>query len=126
MPIAIFASFLVTIVYVIAYHRRWWKIENPTIPWLKSTELSFILGPFFVGTIWIFSLTYRFGFWVYILSNTILDSFFSFVFLPFLEKTGTITLKNITRKGILSLMLAIALVIYPFQKWQDGKRKRYV
>lgn len=125
MPVAIFASLLVTFVYVISYHLRWFKINKPSIPWLKATELTYILGPFLVGTIWVYSVTYRFGFRVYMIANFILDSFFSYIFLPFLEKTGTVTLMRITRTGINGLMLVIAVLIYPFQKWQDGKPKKW-
>jgi hypothetical protein len=124
MPVAIFASQIVMIIYVIAYHKRWWKLEKPTIPWLKSIELAYILGPFLIGTVWVFNLTYRFGFRLYMIFNIVLDGFFSYLILPFLEKIGAVTLIKISRTGIYALMLAIATVIYPFQKWQDGKSKK--
>lgn len=128
-PIAIFSIFLVTMVQTIAYHLNWWKIQRPFIPWLKSLEVSYNFGPFFIGTIGIFSLTYRFGFRVYILANIVLDSLFSYVLLPFLEKIGLIQLTKLNRTGVNVCMIIIAIIIYPFQKWQDGnlikKRKLF-
>ncbi|WP_442597837.1 hypothetical protein [Neobacillus sp. D3-1R] len=122
-PVSIFASLLVTLVYVSAYHLGWWKLKKPVIPWLKSIDISFIYGPFLVGTIGVFSLSYRFGFRIYMLANILLDSFFSFVFLPFLEKWGIVKLKKVQHFGICGLMLAVAIIIYPFQKWLDGQQK---
>lgn len=124
LPVAILATQIVTIMYVIAYHRKWWKLEKPIIPWLKSIELTYIFGPFLVGTVWVFSLTYRFGFRTYLIFNIVLDCLFSYIVLPFLEKMKVITLTRINRTGILGFMLAIAVVIYPFQKWQDGNVKK--
>jgi hypothetical protein len=119
-PVAILASFLVTIVYEIAYKYGWWKLKHMLAPWMMITNFAFVLGPFFIGTIWVFQLSYRFGFFVYLLVNMALDAFFSFVFLPFLEKTRMVTLKKITREGIYGLMILIAVLIYPYQKWQDS------
>lgn len=118
-PVAVFSIFLVTLIEVIAYHRNWWKLKKPIIPWLKSVDVAYVLGPFFIGTIGIFSLTYRFGFRVYILANLLLDSVFSYVLLPFLEKIGLVELTKLNRTGVNGLMLVIAAAIYPFQKWQD-------
>jgi hypothetical protein len=122
-PVAIFSILIVTITQVVGYHLNWWKFKKPIIPWLKSVEVSYNLGPFFIGTIGIFALTYKFGLRVYMLANLLLDSVFSYVLLPFLEKIGWIQLTKITRSGALGIMLGIALLIYPFQKWQDGNPK---
>jgi len=118
-PAAILAALLVTIVYELSYYFGWWKIKRSIFPWMKVTDLSFVLGPFLIGTIWVFHLTYRFGFIVYTFVNILLDAFFSFVFLPFLEKVNIVKLQNISRFGIYGLMLLISLIIFPYQKWQE-------
>ncbi|WP_307326997.1 hypothetical protein [Evansella vedderi] len=74
-----------------------------------------------MGTIWIFHLTYKFGFYVYMLSNMILDGFFAFVVLPLLEKIKVVKLEKISRSGICGLMLFIAILIYPYQKWLESE-----
>lgn len=122
-PVSIFASLLVTLVYISAYHLGWWKLKKPVIPWLKSIDISFIYGPFLVGTMWVFRLSYRFGFRIYMLANLLLDGFFVGVFLPFLEKWGIVKLNKVKHIGIYGLMLAVAVIIYPFQKWLDGQYK---
>lgn len=129
-PVAILSIFLVALIEIIAYHLNWWKYKRILVQKINSVDLAILLGPFFIGTIGIFSLTYRFGFRVYLLANMILDSLFSYILLPFLEKIGLVHLTKITRTGINFLMISVAVVIYPFQKWQDGslfnkKRKRF-
>jgi hypothetical protein len=128
-PVAILSIFLVTLVELTAYHLNWWRFKRILVQKINSVDLAILLGPFFIGTIGIFSLTYRFGFRVYLLANIILDSFFSYIILPFLEKIGLLHLTKITRTGVNFLMISVAVVIYPFQKWIDGsifnkKRKR--
>jgi hypothetical protein len=123
-PVAIFSILLVTMIQTIAYHLDWWKFKKPFLPWLKSLEVAFNFGPYLIGTIGIFSLTYRFGFRVYLLANVVLDSLFSYVLIPFLEKFGLIHLTKLSRSGLNVVMIAIAIIIYPFQKWQDGNIKK--
>lgn len=123
-PVAIFSILLVTMVQTIAYHLDWWRFRKPFIPWLKSLEVAFNFGPFLIGTIGIFSLTYRFGFRVYLLVNVVLDSVFSYVLIPFLEKIGLIQLTKLSRSGLNVVMIALSIIIYPFQKWQDGNSKK--
>jgi hypothetical protein len=125
-PVAILAAFSVTIVYELAFQFGWWKLKKMIAPWMKVTDLSFVFGPFIVGTIWVFHLTYKLGFVVYMCSNIALDAFFAFVFLPFLEKIGVVKLLKISRLGIYGIMLFIALFIYPYQKWLDGIFKHRV
>jgi hypothetical protein len=122
-PVAIFSILLVTVLQSIAYHLNWWSIKRPFIPWLKSLEVSFNFGPFFIGTIGIFSLTYRLGFKIYLLANFLFDSLFCYVLLPFLEKIGLVQLVRLSRTGLNVLMIAIAVILYPFQKWLDGNVK---
>ncbi|WP_217269700.1 hypothetical protein [Neobacillus endophyticus] len=119
-PAAILAAFLVSVVYELAYHFNWWKLKNVLFSWARISDYTFILGPFLVGTVWIFHLTYRIGFVTYTCANLLLDAFFSFKFLPFLEKLGVIKLKNISHLGIYGLMLLVSLIIYPYQKWIDS------
>jgi hypothetical protein len=119
-PVAILSLFLVTLIEIIGYHFNWWRYKRLIVSKIKSIDLAILLGPFFIGTIAIFSLSYRFGFRIYILVNMIIDSIFSYVLLPFLEKIGHLELTKITRTGLNFLMILVALVLYPFQKWQDG------
>lgn len=119
MPSALLASLLLTIAYELAYALGWWKIKKTIVSVLKITDYSFVLGPFFVGTIWVCHLTYKLGFTFFLLTNLCLDSFFCYYLLPFLEKIGVAKLKKISYFGVLCIMQTIALMIYPIQKWQD-------
>ncbi|GAA0327520.1 hypothetical protein GCM10008967_17520 [Bacillus carboniphilus] len=119
-PAALLGSVCLTFVYEMAYINKWWKLNKLIAKWLRISDYSFILGPFFVGTIWIFHLTYKFGSWVFFLSNLILDSFFAFAIMPLFERIGIVKLKRIKRIGILGLMQSVAVVIFFFQKWIEN------
>lgn len=123
MSSAILGALLVTYVYEMSHSLRWWKVKKPIIPWISPTDISYVLGPFFVGTLWVFHLTYKTGLKLYLPFNILLDGFFSYLYLPFIEKLGVVKLKRINRTGIYLLMLFVAVIIYPFQKWQDGSMK---
>lgn len=125
-PVTIFTLLIVTLVQTIAHRLNWWRFSRLLIPHVKGIDFSLILGPFLVGTIGIFSLTYRFGFRVYLIANVVLDSFFSYILIPFMERTGWGQLVRLTRTGVNGLMIATAIVVYPFQKWWEGtfRKKR--
>jgi hypothetical protein len=110
-PAAILGALLVTIVYDLAYYFGWWKLKKVIFSWASIIDFTFILGPFFVGTIWVFHLTYRVGFIAYTFINVLLDAFFSFKFLPILEKLGVIKIKRISHLSIFGLMLLISFII---------------
>ncbi|MBM6619490.1 hypothetical protein [Bacillus suaedaesalsae] len=123
IPTAILAALLVTYVYEMSHYFKWWKVKKPIIPWVTPTDISYVLGPFFIGTLWVFHLTFKSGFKFYLIINMILDGFFSYVYLPFIERLGVVKLKNINRTGIYLMMLLIAIIIYPFQIWKDQTSK---
>src|SRR5947199_5011048 len=69
LPVSIFCSLLVICGCLLSYRYRWWKVKGG-IAELIFMDSSFIFGPFFVGTIWIFHLSYG-KFKRYILLNLI-------------------------------------------------------
>ncbi|WP_155010759.1 hypothetical protein [Priestia megaterium] len=121
-PVSIFTSLIFSLIFVIATDFGWWKLKKPIIPGLKSINMFYVFGPFFIGTIWIFKLVYKIGFLPYLLTNALIDSFFTYVFVPFAEKIG-VGKSHISRTSILSLMLSTSLVIYGFQKWYENPSK---
>jgi hypothetical protein len=125
-PAAILGALLVTIVYELAYYFGWWKLKKVIFSWARFIDFTFILGPFFVGTIWVFHFTYKVGFIAYTFVNVLLDASFSFKFLPMLEKLGVIKLKRISHLSIMGLMLLVSFIIYPYQKWADSVKSKEV
>lgn len=119
-PAAILGALCVSIVYMFAYYFGWWKLKKVIFPWARIIDFTFILGPFFVGTIWVYHLTYKVGFLAYTFINILLDAFFSFKFLPILEKLGVIKIKRISHLSIFGLMQLVSYIIYSYQKWIDS------
>jgi hypothetical protein len=120
MPVAILASLLVTIIFEIGYVYDWWKVQVEIAPWDEITSVSLTYGVFLVGTIWIFHFVFDRKFWVYMITNILLDGFYSFIALNILIRFGIYKLVNMGNLGIFMLMAFLAVIIYPYQKWQDS------
>jgi hypothetical protein len=119
MPVAIFASLLVTIIFEMGYTFNWWIVEEKIVPWGSITSVPLTYGVFIPGTIWIYHFTFHKSFFVYILSNAIADALYAFVGLRVLIFFGIYELKNMGHFGIFMLMMLLAVIIYIYQKWQD-------
>ncbi len=118
MPVSIFSALLVTIIFEIGYVYKWWIIEETITPWGSITSVPLVYGIFPVGTIWIIYYTFDKGFWVYFFTNVIMDAMYSFIGLNILTFFGVYELKNMGNLGIFLLMLFLALIVYPYHKWQ--------
>jgi hypothetical protein len=120
MPVAIFASLLVTIIFEIGYIYDWWRVLVKLTPWDRITSVPLVYGVFLVGTIWIFHFSFDRKLWVYLLLNLLIDAFYSFIMLKILISIGIYRLGNMKNFGIFMLMTFLAFIIYPYQKWQDS------
>jgi hypothetical protein len=123
MPVAVFVSLLLTIIYEIAYTYNWWELKEYIVPWGYITNVSFVYGTFLVGTIWIFHFTYL-NFKLYMITNIIVDAIFSFGLLQFTGWLGIDEFINLPKWGAYLIMLSLALIIYMYQRWQEGIFKR--
>ncbi|MBP1931903.1 hypothetical protein [Ammoniphilus resinae] len=118
MPVAIFVSLLLTILFEMAYTFQWWIMLDKIAPWGYITNVAFAYGAFLVGTMWIFYFTYQ-KFWVYMVTNIVIDGLFMFGLSHFFE--GRLyNLVNMGRFGVFLLMLFLAVIIYGYQVWQEG------
>lgn len=124
MPVAILASLLVTIIFELGYLYDWWKVLVEIAPWDEITSVPLTYGVFLVGTIWIFHFAFDRKFWVYMLANILFDGFYSFIILNILIRFGIYKLVNMGNLGIFMLMAFLAVIIYPYQKWQDSIMNR--
>ncbi|MUK90643.1 hypothetical protein GMD78_20010 [Ornithinibacillus sp. L9] len=120
MPVAIFASLLVTIVFEMGYVFEWWIVQEKIVPWGHITSFPLTYGVFIAGTIWIFHFTFNKSFFIYILSNAIVDAIYAFVGLNILIYFGIYELNNMGHFGIFVIMVILAVIIYFYQKWQDN------
>lgn len=118
-PVSVFTSLLVTVVFEIAYALDWWKLTASVVPWGNITNVPFVYGVFFIGTLWIFHLTFR-RFWLYMLTNLVIDALQIFVASRFLFEGWIYDLHKINEFQVFLIMTGLSLVIYVYQIWQEG------
>lgn len=112
-PVATFASLLVAINCMLSIPFKWWKVKGGLLNKVFN-DLSFILGPFFIGTIWIFRLTFG-KFWIYLFTNTVMDLFLAYPVNWIMQKFKVYKLVNFKPIHIYLVSILFALVIYPYQ-----------
>lgn len=119
-PALLFITLFMTIEGFIAYKRKWWEFPKGTIlHYLKDS--TYVVGPFFIGTLWILKLTYG-NFKKYMLVNGILDSGFVYVLMITLKKFNIMKLVNLKKYQFMSLFIMKCLSIYGFQMLIDKLR----
>ncbi|TDL80316.1 hypothetical protein [Peribacillus frigoritolerans] len=119
---AILVSLLLTVESMIAIPYKLWTIKGGLKRRLWG-DLSFIFGPFFAGTLWIFQLTFG-KFWKYILVNIVVDFLMAYPFTFLFEKAGLYRLKRLSKHRLFSLSLVFAAVIYGYQIFLEKQFSR--
>lgn len=120
MPVGILAALLITIILEMGYVYNWWTILEGLFPWEHFITYPLTFGIFLVGAVWIFHFTYDKSFWVYILTNAVVDAFHAFVMVNVFVYFGIYRLDRMGNFGIFMLIFPLALIIYAYQKWQEG------
>ncbi|MED3553310.1 hypothetical protein [Cytobacillus praedii] len=113
LPSAIFMSIVVSIVHMIAEKRKWWWWYVKLHPKLIG-GLSFIAGPYFIGSIWILKFTYG-EFRKFIFLNLLIDSLFTFVLIDWLKKLGIASLVRLNKFQLLIIFFIDSILLYSFQ-----------
>ena len=57
LPVTLFSSIIILIEYLLGGPCNWWKAKGG-IKAVANNGLTFTFGPYFVGNLWIFHLTY--------------------------------------------------------------------
>lgn len=112
-PVASFATLLVLIQSMLSVPFKWWKVKGGPLTKIIN-DLSFILGPFYVGTIWIFRFTYG-KLWLYSIANILMDAFLAFPANFVYQKFKVYKLVNFKPKHIFFTSICYAFVIYGYQ-----------
>lgn len=120
LPTSIFASVLVTSMCALAVPYKWWIVKGG---WKYKiiNDLSFIVGPFLAGTMWIFHFTFG-NFKRYALFNLIMDLLFSYPLNYLFQRLDLYKLVNFKSNHILMFFTSFSFIIYGFQ--QITKRVR--
>lgn len=112
LPVASFTNLFISVLSVVANKKKWWINKNPLSPGL--VDFTYILGPFFVATLWIFKLTYG-QFPKYLITNIVLDVINAYPFAQIWENLGIFKLKKINHTIWYFICVGFAIVIYGFQ-----------
>lgn len=122
LPVATFGSLLVIIESMLSVPFKWWTVKGGQLIKIAN-DLSFILGPFFIGTIWIFRFTFG-KFWIYLLANTLMDLFLAYPVNWLMQKLKVYKLVNFKPKHIFYISICFSLVLYGFQIYISRNKSR--
>ncbi|WML44654.1 hypothetical protein [Neobacillus sp. PS3-40] len=112
LPVACFVNLFISVFSVISNKKRWWINKNPFSP--GSVDFSYILGPYFVATLWIFKLTYG-NFFKYFIVNVLLNILNAFPMGSAWEKVGVFKFKKINHTIWYFICIFLAIIIYGYQ-----------
>ncbi|KKI88860.1 hypothetical protein WQ54_29305 [Bacillus sp. SA1-12] len=113
LPGALFMCLYLIIEGSIAEKRKWWYFPTKVKPNVLA-EFPLIFGPFLVGALWI--TKYTFGkFYLYVILNIVVDSFFTYFVINWFKKIGYVTLVRLSRLQLSILFLVKSFVMYGFQ-----------
>ncbi|MGM0924100.1 MAG: hypothetical protein ACQEWW_23335 [Bacillota bacterium] len=112
LPVASFTNLIISVMALVGNRKRWWITKNPLSP--GNVDFSYILGPFFVATLWIFKLTYG-NFSKYIITNIVLDLINCFPLFEIWEKMGLFKFKKMKHITWYFICVGFAFIIYGFQ-----------
>lgn len=113
LPGGIFMSLYLIAEGRFAEKRKWWWFPYSVKPNVLA-EFPLIFGPFLVGSLWI--LKYTFGkFNLYLLVNILVDAFFTYFGLNWLNKIGYVSLVRLTKIQLSIVFLIKTFVLYGFQ-----------
>ncbi|RKQ33975.1 hypothetical protein [Oceanobacillus halophilus] len=112
LPLSIFSSLLVICFCFISHKYKWWKVRGG-IAELTFMDLSFILGPFFVGTMWAFRASPH-NFKRYLLINLFANFMFSYPLTAFFEKHNVYKLVNFKRIHLFVFYYLISITVYGY------------
>ncbi|WP_188455309.1 hypothetical protein [Virgibacillus oceani] len=113
LPVSIFTSALVLIVCALSLKYKFWVVKGKLATQVFH-DLSFVFGPFFAGTIWIFHLTFG-RFTRYILINVFMNAALAVPLSKVFEKLKVSKLKNFKSYHLFFTYMTYALIIYGYQ-----------
>ncbi|MCP8969962.1 hypothetical protein [Ectobacillus ponti] len=116
-PVAGFAAALVAGMCVLAVPYKWWTVGGR---WKEKVlnDGSFIMGPFFIGTIWIFRYTFG-DIKRYMAANLVMDVLFSYPLNTVFQRLGFYRLLRFKPRYILLFFTCYSFLIYGFQMWRE-------
>ena len=118
MPVALFAIVLTTIIHDVGITLGFWVVQEAAFP--LNEMMPFIYGDIPILTMWVFKFTFG-RYWVYMITNAILDIGFAFFLLNKLfPSKGIYALVGISSFQVWLINLVHATLLYGFDMWQES------
>ena len=121
-PGAIFMFIWVAVESILAKKRMWWRIYERINPRVIG-ELPFMLGPFFVGSLWILKWTFG-NFIRYLFLNLIFDTLFAYPGMYILKRLGIASLVRLRPSQMVLLFMSKSVLMYGLQSTVTRLRKK--
>lgn len=121
-PGALFICVWVFFESMIAKKRVWWRFYEKLTP-LGTGEMPLIIGPFFIGSLWILKFTFT-NIVRYFFVNLIFDVLFVYPGLFMLKRLGIASLIRLKPYQLLSIFMSKAMIMFGFQHLIDKFRKK--
>jgi hypothetical protein len=118
IPSSIFMSLLLIAEGRYAEKKKWWWFYTSVKPNFLA-KLPLIVGPFFVGSLWILKFTYG-KFKLYLFINLIVDSIFTYTGTGWLRKIGYGSLVKLTKYQLSCVFFIKSLLLYGFQYFYEN------
>ncbi|MBD2846969.1 hypothetical protein IDH44_17365 [Paenibacillus sp. IB182496] len=116
MPTALLAALIVTLFSEMAATYDWW--EHYKLFPAFVTNIPIVFGPFVVGTILIFYMSFG-HFWIYLALNALVNLIFAYPVSYVFERIGLYQLIVYKHWHIIATAMIWALIIYGFQLWME-------
>ncbi|MBA2876639.1 hypothetical protein HNR31_003457 [Anoxybacillus caldiproteolyticus] len=125
LPVSFFTSLLVVLMSMLSIPYKWWTVQG-SMKRKITNDLSFIFGPFFVGTIWIFHFTYG-KFCLYLITNAMMDYTFAYPLTALFQRLKVYKLVNFKPIHVFLSFLSYAVIIYGYQSFlQKSQSNRFI
>jgi hypothetical protein len=114
LPVANLASSIILIQSLLSLPYKLWVVEEGGIKDKVFNDLSIILGPFFIGTIWIFHFTFG-NLRLYLLVNMLTNFLFAFPMSYLFKKLKLYKFVNFRPIHIFITQVFYSICIYGYQ-----------
>jgi hypothetical protein len=113
LPATILISIVVKLNNKLAKKRKWWWFYSSIHPKIDG-DIPFILGPYFLTSLWILKLFYG-KLKLFFITNTILHFLFAFLGMKLLKRLGIVSLVRMKPIQLTLLLTVRGILLYGFQ-----------
>ncbi|MGV3464947.1 MAG: hypothetical protein ACO1OT_06600 [Heyndrickxia sp.] len=121
IPVSLFSTTILLVESLLGLSYKWWKVKGGAKGFVKCA-ISFIFGPFLIGNLWIFHLTYG-KFWRYTILNLLMDFLLAYPLNKLFQALQIYKLKKFKSIHLFLTAFPYSLLNYGFQLLMDKNQK---